>query len=128
MSAGVDSSQLRQLAADFDRAADVAPAEARKVVAKGALNIKTDARRRRAGSTWFPRLPAAITYESHITPSGGYADVGPEHGRPQGNLGHIPEYGSLRTAPEPYMAPAADAELPRFERTMADLAERQILR
>lgn len=103
-------------------AAGVAPAEARKVVAKGALDIKNDARRRRSGSQHFPRLPAAITYESHVTATGGWADIGPDHDKPQGNLGHIPEYGSLKTAARPYMRPAAEAELPKFERAMEALA------
>lgn len=121
-----ESPDLRRLAVDLDEAAGIAPVEARKVVAKGALNIKSDARRRRSGSQYFPRLPAAITYDAHETPTGGWAEVGPDHAKPQGNLGHIPEYGSLRTPPEPYMAPAADVELPRFERAMADLAEKAI--
>lgn len=106
--------------------AGVAPKEARKVVAKGALNVKTDARRRRSGSRHFPRLARAITYESHDTPGGGWAEVGPEHGKPQGNLGHIMEHGSLKTAPEPYMRPAAERELPRFEKAMEALAVKGI--
>lgn len=102
--------------------AGVAPAEARKVVAKGALNIKTDARRRREGSKYFPALGRAITYDSHETPGGGWAEVGPDHAKRQGEMGHIPEYGSLKTAPEPYMRPAAEAELPKFEKAMEALA------
>ena len=126
MGANFESSSLRQLAADFDQAAEIAPAEARKVVAKGAFNIKTDARRRRSGSRYFPRLPAAITYETGETPTGSWGEIGPEHGKPQATLGHIPEYGTLKTASEPYMAPAGDAERPRFEAAMAALAEKAI--
>jgi hypothetical protein len=126
MEANLESPELRKLAFDLDRAANVAPAESRKVVAKGALNIKNDARRRRTGSEYFPRLRYAITYESQATPAGGWADVGPEHGKPQGNMGHIPEYGALKTPAEPYMAPAAAAELPRFEKAMEALAAKAI--
>jgi hypothetical protein len=122
MPANIDAHELDVLAQDLDRAAGVAPKDARKVLAKGALNIKTDARRRRSGSKYLPRLAAAITYDSHETPSGGWAEVGPEHGKPQGNLGHIPENGTPTSAPEPYMAPAAAAEQPKFERAMQDLA------
>lgn len=122
MPASIDAHELDVLAHDLDRAAGVAPKEARKVVAKGALNIKTDARRRRSGSKYLPALVQAITYESHETPAGGWAEVGPEHGKRQGNLGHIPENGTLTNAPEPYMAPAAAAEQPRFEKAMQDLA------
>lgn len=108
------------------RASGVAVGEARKVLQKGLLNIKTDARRRRERSRYFPALARAITYESHETLTGGWGEVGPEHGKRQGNMGHIPEYGALKTPPEPYMRPAAEAELPRFERAVADLVEKAL--
>jgi hypothetical protein len=117
-----DTSEVEAYADMLVDAAGVAPKESRKVVAKGALNIKTDARRRRGGSKFFPRLAAAITYDSHETPGGGWAEVGPDHAKRQGNLGHIMEYGSLKTAPEPYMRPAAEREMPRFEKAMEALA------
>jgi hypothetical protein len=122
MPASFDARELDVLAHDLDRAAGVAPADARKVVGQGALNIKRDAQRRRAGSKYLPRLAAAINYDSHETPHGGWSEVGPDHARPQGNLGHIPENGTLTNAPEPYMAPAAAAEQPRFEKAMQGLA------
>lgn len=109
-------------------AAGAAPAESRKVVAKGALNIKTDARRRRSGSRHLPGLASAITYEAQATPTGGWAEVGPEHGKRQGTLGHIPEFGTPTNAPEPYMRPAAEAERPRFEKAMEDLAVKPLVR
>lgn len=121
-----ESPELRRLTVDLDTAAKVAPEESRKVVSRGALQIKNDARRRRSGSKYFPRLQYAINYETELTATGAWAEVGPDHGKPQGNMGHIPEYGALKTPPEPYMGPAADAELPRFERAMADLAEKAI--
>jgi hypothetical protein len=117
-----DTSEVEAYADLLVDSAGVAPKEARKVVAKGALNVKTDARRRRSGSKHFPRLPTAITYDSHETPGGGWAEVGPDHAKPQGELGHIPEYGALKTAPEPYMRPAAEREMPRFEKAMEALA------
>lgn len=124
MGVSFESPDLRRLAVDLD--AGVAPVEVRKVVEKGAFNIKNDARQRRSGSRYFPRLASAITYDSGQTPTGSWAEVGPDIERPQGNLGHIPEYGALRTPPEPYMAPAADAELPKFERAMEDLAAKAL--
>ena len=126
MGVEIESPELRKLAYDLDEAAKVAPEESRKVVAKGSLNIKTDARRRRESSKYFPRLPYAITYETGMTPTGAWGEIGPDHAKPQGNLGHIPEYGALKTPPEPYMAPAGDAEEPRLEKAMADLAEKAI--
>ncbi len=123
-----DSADVAKYADLLVDAAGVAPVEARKVVAKGALNIKTDARRRRAGSAYFPLLTRAITYESHETRTGGYAEVGPEQDRPQGDMAHIPEFGALKTPPEPYMRPAAEAELPRFEKAMEAIAVRPLER
>lgn len=121
-----DTAEVAEVADLLVHAAGVAPVEARKVVAKGALNIKTDARRRVSGHRHLPRYPAAITYDSHQTPTGGWAEIGPEKDRPQGALGNVLEYGGVREAPLPHMRPAAEAELPRFERAMADLGEKEI--
>lgn len=128
MGAEFEGRGLRQLAADFDWAADIAPADSRKVVAKGALNIKTDARRRVSGHAHLPRYPNSITYDSYETKTAAWAEVGPDKQKPQGPLGNIIEYGGLRGAPLPHVGPAADREAPRFEQAMADLAERAIRR
>lgn len=122
--ADFESPELRKLTVDLDAAADVAPAEVRKVVAKGALNIKTGARRRVSGHAHLPRYPHSITYDSTATPTGGHADIGPDKSKPQGPLGNIIEFGGLREAPIPHMGPEAEQELPRFERAIADLGER----
>lgn len=123
-----DNDEVAKYADLLVHTADAAPVEVRKVVEKGALNIKNDARRRRSRSRHFPKLARAITYETHMTPSGAWAEVGPEQNRPQGNLAHIPEFGSLRTPPEPYMRPAAERELPRFERAIEALGVKALER
>ena len=130
MPASFDAHELDELAYDLDRAAGVAPKDARKVVAKGALNIKTDARRRASGIAHAPRYPYTITYDSHETPTGGWAEIGPDKDKHVGNgphatpgdLGHLLEYGGPKSAPIPHMAPAAAAERPRFDKAMEDLA------
>lgn len=123
---------LPKLALDLDAAADIAPAESRKVVARGALQIKTDARDRASGIRHSRGYPLTITYDSHETPTGGWAEIGPDkdkqvgggkHKTP-GNLGHLFEFGGPHNAPIPHMAPAADAELPKFEKAMTALAAR----
>jgi hypothetical protein len=119
---GFDGSDLSYIATSIDKASAVAAAETAKVVAKGALNIKTDAARRISGHPHFKRLPRAIDYDLHVTGRGAIADVGVNKSKPQGKLGNIPEYGSRTLAPMPYMRPAADAEMPRFEKAMEDLA------
>lgn len=118
--------ELRILGDDLAEAAAKAPAEARKVVAKGALNIKTDARRRASTVAHVPSLPSSITYDTHQTPTGAWGEIGPEQVRRGGKLAPFieNEYGTPWSAPQPFMAPAAKAEEPRFERAMQDLAER----
>lgn len=128
---GIDGPDgLKALAADLDRAARVAPESARSVVQKGALNVKTDAQKRVSGIAHAPLYPATITYDSWKTEAGAGAEIGPDpekrvgggpHRTP-GNLGAIFEYGSVNNAPIPHLAPALEAERPRFERAMQDLA------
>lgn len=126
MKADLDARELARYAVTLDRAAEVAPAETRKVVTKGALNIKTSARRRAGGLKHAPAYPRSITYDTRETATSASADIGPDKGKRQGALGNILEYGTLNNEPIPHMGPAADEEQPRFERAMADLAERTL--
>lgn len=117
-----DTAEVAAVADILVKAAGVAPVEARKVVAKGALNIKTDARRRVSGLAHAPSYSNSITFDSHETATGGWAEIGPDKSKRQGALGNLIEYGSVNNAPIPHMAPAAEAETPKFEKAMEDLA------
>lgn len=121
MALRVDTSDVDRWTLQLDEAAKVAPEETRKVVQKGALNIKTDARRRVSGLRHAPAYPNTITYDTQASATGASAEIGPDKGKRQGALGNLLEYGSVNNAPTPHMAPAADAELPKFERAMEDL-------
>lgn len=126
---GLDGANgLEVLAADFAEAAKVAPEETRKVVQKGALNIKNDARKRISGLAHAPRYPMSITYDTMLTPGGGAAEIGPDKDKKglQGSLGNVLEYGSKNNAPHPHLAPALEAERPKFEKSLEDLAVRAI--
>lgn len=112
---------LEQVLADSAR---TAPAEVRKVVARGALNIKTDAKRRVGQLAHAPAYPSSITYDTRLTPGGAVAEIGPDKAKRQGALGNLLEFGSVNNPPHPHMAPAGDAERPRFERALEDLAAR----
>jgi hypothetical protein len=120
--------EVRLLSEDLMRAAATAPAETRKIVAKGSLQIKTDARRRASTIAHVPSLPSSITYDTHQTPSGAWGEIGPEQNRRGGPLAPFVEneYGTVWSAPQPFMAPAARAEEPRFEKAMQDLAVRLV--
>lgn len=120
---GIDGAHgLEVLAADLGHAADIALTEVRKVVQKGALNIKTEARRRASGLAHAPAYPFSITYDTEINGSRVQGEVGPDKDKRQGALGNILEYGTIKNPPIPHMAPAARAELPRFEKALEDAA------
>src|ERR1700754_2874530 len=107
---------LNTLAAELAETARVAPAEARKVVQKGLLNIKNDWRKRWTGYPHAPRLPYAIGYDSYLKGYETGGEVGPDKDKRQGALGNLFEYGSLNNAPIPGGAPALETERPKFER------------
>ncbi len=122
MSLRVDHGDLDRWALKLDQAVSEMPDEAAKVVEKGALNIKNDARRRAGGLRHAPAYPASITYDTRRGLRGPEAEIGPDKGKRQGALGNLLEYGSVKNGPIPHMAPAAEAEGPKFERALEDLS------
>lgn len=124
----VDASDdgVTDLAADLERAGERAMKDARGVVAKGLLNIKSDARKRIGCPRQARAYPNSITYDTRHTATTARGEVGPDKARKQGALGVFFEYGSPRTAPRPHMGPAGDAERPRFEKALQDLAVRAV--
>jgi hypothetical protein len=126
--------ELAEVADILAQAPGVAASAARGVVAKGALNIKNDARRRASGIAHAPTYPYTITYDTHEVVGGVWAEIGPDkqkkvgggpHKTP-GNLGGVLEFGGPRSAPIPHLRPAAEAERPRFEKALEDLAVKAI--
>lgn len=119
-------SDLDDLAGVLDGAADEARKQVRPVITRGALNVKTDWKRRWAHLSNAPALPAAITYDTRLTPTGAAAEIGPEKERRQGALANLIEYGSVNNAPHPGGRPAAAAEEPRLTRALEDLGVRAV--
>lgn len=117
---------VKGLADDFDRAARVMPDETRKVVAKGALNIKKDWQATWSGHPRIRMLPNTVTYDTQQTGAKALAEIGPEHGRNGAPLANLIEYefGGIHSAPIPGGAPALEREQPRFERALTDLEVR----
>lgn len=119
-------SGLDGLVADLEAVArDVLP-EVRKVTQRGLFNIKKDWQRRWSGHPRIRMLPNTITYDSAQTADKVSGEVGPEHGRRGASLANLIEYefGGVHSAPIPGGAPALDAERPRFERALEDVAVR----
>lgn len=117
----IDTSELQKLSRSIEVAASQLPTEARAVVSKGALNVKTDARENVSTSLYWKGIAQSITYDLtgnafHSTATIGYNDVG------QGELAGIYEFGSVKRDPHPTLIPAFEREAPRFEKAMGDLA------
>ena len=114
-----------ELAAAWDAAADRADEELRPVVSKGALNIKDATKAKWAGHRHAPTLAAAVSYDLDEQDGALGAEIGPDKEATGGGpLGTIYEYGTQRTAPQPALNPALDAEGPRFEQAAGDAAEK----
>jgi hypothetical protein len=114
-----------ELADAWDEAADRADKELRPVVSRGALNIKKATQAKWAGHRHDPTLAASVSYDLDDRNGSLGAEIGPDKARtPGAPLGTIYEYGTPRTAPQPALNPALDAEAPRFENAAGDAAEK----
>lgn len=101
--------------------------EFRAVVNRGALNVKTEWRKRWTGLSHAPHLASAISYDVTSRGNGQHsAEIGPDKARPQGALGNIIEFGSINNRPHPGGLPAARREEPRVERAAGAAAEKAI--
>jgi len=120
----VDASELNALAATLEGKAGGIGAEAAAVVRRGALNVKTDARRFASGLRHAPLYPRSITYDIHGDGRFGAVEavIGPDKDLPQGALGNILEYGTSNNPPHTHLGPALDREGPNFEKALLDAA------
>lgn len=123
----VDASDVRRLERYLLRSIPLARRDARKVLARGALNIKNDWRKnaRSSSGRHAPMYPNAVGYDiAAYGPDIFMATIGPDKGAPQGALGNLLEYGSVHNPPHRDGGRALDAEEPRFEAQMLLVAER----
>lgn len=118
----VDASEIRGLADDLRNGYREAAVGVRAVVSKGALNVKRDWQRQWTGLHHAPRLAAAVGYDVSVTRYSVTATIGPDKNKPQGALGNIIEYGTVKNTPKPGGGPAAEREAPRFENAISALA------
>lgn len=128
MSAQVDTSQLLRLIGDLAAApAEVARGQ-RRVLVRGALNIKRALQASVSGHPTLPYFPRSITYDITDTFGGVEAEIGPDKAKRQGPLGNIVFYGTSRNAPIASLSAPAEAEAPVIEKYLADVAVKSILR
>lgn len=111
---GAKLSGLEDLDAVLQRAITEAVPEARKIVAKGCLEIKRNAKKIIKAAShrgYLPHYPKSISYDTSVEGTVIRGEIGPEIGRAlQAGLGTILEQGTLTSAPIPHMSPALDAE------------------
>jgi len=108
--------QLDALATVFRRNGFQAQVQARAVVERGALNVKNGWK---ANATVTARrharlYPASISYDMRRHPTGAQAEIGPDKSRPQGALGNLLEFGSVKNPPHNDGGRALEAEAAAF--------------
>lgn len=108
--------QLDALASVFRTNAVRAQAQAVAVVNRGALNIKRgwQANARATAGKHARLYPASISYDMRPHPRGAAAEIGPDKTRPQGALGNLLEFGSVKNPPHMDGARALAAEQAAF--------------
>lgn len=120
----IDAHEVRELAADFTRVPGELSRHAIPVLSKGALNIKNQMREsfEASGNAGFRFVGRSVSYDLTTEGNELSAEIGPT--KPEGALANVAIFGTPRgggTVADP--REALDAEAPRFEKALADLAE-----
>jgi hypothetical protein len=122
-----DTRDVRRLQVHLARSIPLARRDARQVLMRGALNIKRDWRSnaRASSGRHAPMYPGSVGFDVAAYGRDMWmATIGPDKGAPQGALGNILEYGSVKNPPHRDGGRALDAEEPRFEAQMAVVVAR----
>jgi hypothetical protein len=100
--------------------------ETRAVVAKGALNIKNEAKRNveQSAPVHNAHAAGAITYDTKFLTGLAVAEIGYDKARRGGSLGNLLEYGGSKNQPHRDLGRALDNEEPRFVTALELLAEK----
>ena len=136
MSIEIDTSEVRELIADWTRVPDMMAREGRPAIERGARNIRDQLRDEMRSSTHFKGAAKSISYD--LDDDGYGAEIGPKKGGP-GAIAVIAYFGGSAwsgrrrpgrgwqqgpggggTVPDPLGA--LEAEAPRFEKALADKA------
>lgn len=127
MSRRVQIHGLDELIRDLEEFPEKSRPKFKAVVAKGAVNIKMEWRRRWSPEVGkppqnLPHVVRGIGYDTDETSHGFSAEIGVHASNPQAALAHFPEFGSVNNAPMPGGQPSLDEEDPRFVDAVADAA------
>lgn len=121
-----DVSEVRRFEHDLARVPGRIVPLVDATVRRGAFNIRKDWRSRWKGLSHLPRVAASINYDIRHTTSTIEAEIGADRNRPQGNLAHIAENGTIKNPPHPGGAPALKVEAPKFVKALGEAAAKAI--
>jgi hypothetical protein len=117
----IDFSQVEKLASDLEAVPEETRPEFRKVVEKGALNVKNGMQRDAQSSGHYKHFSRSISYDMTGDLE---AEIGPDKGRVQGALGNILYFGTSKNAPVLDINGPLNREAPRLEDNIANVAEK----
>lgn len=118
----IDTRELDQWADALRAAGDDALKQSERMVSKGSLNVKNDARELAPHGPHTPSYRSSISYDITTGEDRVEGEIGPDKNRRQGALGNLFEYGTVDTPAIPHLNPALDAEEPRFYEAAKQLA------
>lgn len=127
MSARFDMRDVRRLERHLARSIPRVRKEARQVTMRGAVNVKNNwrANARASSGKHAKHYPRAVGFDfAAYGPDLWMATIGPDKAGPQGALGNLLEYGSVKNPPHNDGGRALDAEMPQFLAQMELLAAR----
>jgi len=124
---GAKATGLEELSEELQQAWKRAVPDAKKIVGKGALQVKREAQRiirERSKRNYLPHYPRAISYDVEAHGTVVSAEIGPKAEKLQGGLGRLLELGSANNAPIPHLDPGLSLEEATFYGYMEDLGEK----
>lgn len=116
----VDTSQLDKLVADLGEIPEEKLPQVKKVVSRGALNVKTDLRAGAANGGSYKHFARSIDYD--IVDGGLGAEIGPNKDQIQGALGNLLYFGTSKSGGVLDINGPLTKEEPRFVDAIADVA------
>lgn len=123
----LDTAEVRRLQRHLSRVVPQARRDTRAVMMRGALNIKNEWKKnaRSSSGRHAPAYPRSIGFDLlAFGPDQLLAIIGPDKGLPQGALGNLLEYGSVKNPPHNDGGRALINELPAFEAHLALIQQR----
>lgn len=114
MSVSIDGHE--EVAAELLRESREGREEVRKVLSKGALNVKRDMSEDARSNGSYQHFHQSINYD--IDEAEMEAEIGPDKNKAQGALGNILYFGTSNNAPVLDLNAGLNKEQPRFDRAM----------